>query len=226
MPAGWGTPVGLLDGSDGSVTSRDQSGDVKYAWGGIPVRKSRGNYLETVKFTVLEDNAATRALIHPGSAAGELIVPTPVSIMLALEVRDGTKIRRKITAYRAEIDVDGDMSENEDDLTKVSLVATIFPVAATKKLWTEQKTPTLVSIALTPLTLALTTGQTKQVVATGTYDDASTQILTDVVAWQTSNAAKATVRFGDVTWVAAGSANITCSYLGVSSTAACVVTAS
>lgn len=226
MPVGWGAAVGLLDGADGIVTTRDRDDQVFYAWGGVPVRKRRKNYLETVKFSVLEDNDKTRALIHPGSSAGELIVPQVVPVMLALEVRDGTKVRRKITASYAEIDVDGDMVENEDDLTKVSLVATIFPVVATKKLWTEQKTPTLVSIALTPLTLALTTGQIKAVVATGTYDDASTQVLTDVVAWSSSAPSKATVRYGDVTFVAAGTTNITCSYQGISSTAPCVVTCS
>lgn len=225
MPVGWGSPVGLLEGADGIVTTRSVDGEVKFAWGSKPVRKTRKNYLETVKFTVLEDNDKTRSLIFPGSSAGEIVVPVVVPVMLALEVRDGTKVRRRITKGYAEIDVDGDMSENEDDLTKVSLVATIFP-DSDNKLWLEQKTPTLVSIALSPLTLGLTTGQIKAVVATGTYDDASTQVLTDVATWSSSNAAKATVRYGDVTFVAAGSTNVSCSYQGITSTAPCVVTCS
>ncbi|HBJ72823.1 MAG TPA: hypothetical protein DDY88_03740 [Actinobacteria bacterium] len=226
MPVGWGTPVGFLEGDDAIEVGWERSDELKFDHNGNLIRKIRRNFAETIKFKVMEDNAKTRALVHPGSSAGQLVTPVVVPVKLCLEAHDGTKTYRRITDNYAEIDVDGGWSEGASNLTNIPLIATIFPTIATKVRWIEQKTPTLVSIALTPLTLGLTTGQTKQVVATGTFDDASTQVLTDVVTWASSDIAKATVRFGDVTWVAAGSANITCSYLGVSSTAPVVVTAS
>jgi len=227
VPAGWGTPVGLLEG-DSALAFAREFGESKpiFDINGNLIRMGRKNFMETVKFTMIEDNAKTRAMIHPGSPAGSIVTPQIVPYMMLFQATDGTKVYRLITANYAEIDVDGGWEWKPGEVFAAPMTATIFPVLATKARWTEQKSPTLVSIALTPLTLALTTGQIKSVVATGTYDDASTVALTDVVTWSSSNTAKATVRFGDVTWVAAGSSNITCSYLGISSTAACVVTCS
>lgn len=38
-------------------------------------------------------------------------------------------MKRLITAQYAEVDLDGDVQENETDLTAYSLVATIFPTS-------------------------------------------------------------------------------------------------
>lgn len=121
--------AGLLDGSDGFTTTRDQENNDFYAWGGLLVKTSRRNFKLQKKFTVLEDNPVTRGLIWPGSTATELIVPKPQPILLAFELREGAKIHRAITKQHAIVDVDGDVTENETDLSKVQLVATIYPDA-------------------------------------------------------------------------------------------------
>lgn len=125
----WGL-VGLLDGDEGFNESRDEDKDDKYAWGGILVRTSRSHFKLTKSFTALEDNATTRGLIWPGSTETQIIVPKPGRIKLAFETREGDAVKRLITAQYAEVDLDGDVQENETDLTAYSLVATIFPTAA------------------------------------------------------------------------------------------------
>jgi outer membrane protein assembly factor BamB len=52
---------------------------------------------------------------------------------------------------------------------------------------------TLLSIAVTPDNPTVTVGKTKQLTATGSYSDGSTQDLTAQVTWQSSDPAKATV---------------------------------
>lgn len=128
FPLAWGL-VGLLDGEAGMVSSREEEKSDHYAWGGILVRTSRRNFKHTRKFTALEDNATTRGLIWPGSPAGQLIVPRPVPVKLGLELREGASKKRLITARYAVIDLDGDVTESESDLTKYELLATIFPTA-------------------------------------------------------------------------------------------------
>jgi len=56
-------------------------------------------------------------------------VPRPERIKLAFETREGDIVKRLITAQYAEVDVDGDITENETDLTAYPLVATIFPTS-------------------------------------------------------------------------------------------------
>lgn len=124
----WGL-VGLLDGDEGFTESRDEDTDDKYAWGGILVRTSRAHFKLTKSFTVLEDNPTTRSLIWPGSTDTQIIVPKPARVLLAFETREGDAVKRLITAQYAEVDLDGDVQENETDLTAYSLVATIFPTA-------------------------------------------------------------------------------------------------
>jgi len=217
--------VGLLDGDDGFTETRDVDTKDLFAWGGILVRTSRRNFTLKKSFAVLEDNTATRSLIWPGSTASQLIVPKPSFVKIAFETREGGKVRRLISKYRAMVDVDGDIVDNETDLTKVSLVATIYP-DANGVLFDVLSAPTITTIALTPLTMALTTGLIKKVTATATYSDATTADVSALATWSTTDAAKATVTGGYVSWVAAGSASVSCSYGGVTSTAPCVVTCS
>jgi hypothetical protein len=124
--AAWGL-VGLLSGDDGFTQSRSEDKSDSYAWGGILVRTSRKNFKLTQKFSALEDNDVTRDLIWPGSTAGAIMVPRPESVLMAFETRDGDKIRRLITKDHAVVELDGDIVENETDLTKYELLATIFP---------------------------------------------------------------------------------------------------
>jgi len=224
------TLVGLLDGDQGFDESHDQDVKEHYAWGGVLAGISRSKFKATVKWTVLEDNVATRALIWPGSTATSTVVPVPADILLAFETRSGGKVHRKIVSYKAQVSVDGSIKYNETDLASVSLVATIFPNPSTKEIFVEQGKPAVSSIALTPLTLALTTGQNKFVVATATYSDNTTGVVSAQALWTSSAPTKATVvassAGGVVTWVATGTANVTCTFGGVTSTAPCVVTCS
>jgi hypothetical protein len=216
--------VGLLDGDDGFTETRDVDTKDLFAWGGILVRTSRRNFKLTKTFSVLEDNTVTRSLIWPGSTATQLIVPTPGFVKIAFETREGGKVRRMISKYRAMVEVDGDITDNEVDLTKVTLVATIYP-DANGVLFDLLGAPTITSIALTPLTLAISTAKPiDKVLATATYSDATTADVSALAMWSSTDASKATVVGGYVTKVAVGTASISCTYGGITSTAPCVVT--
>jgi len=222
------TLVGLLDGDQGFEESRSEDVKDHYAWGGILVATTRSKFKLEKKFTVLEDNVTTRALIWPGSTSTSTIVPVPTDILVAFETRRGGIVRRKITSNRAQVTVDGGIKDDETDMTAVTLVATIFPNSTTKELFIEQGKPNIVSIALTPLTLALSLAGSfiKTVLATATYSDATTGNVTNSVQWASSVPAKATVANGYVTGLATGTTNVSCSLGGVTSTAPCVVTVS
>lgn len=128
-PIAWGL-VGLLSGDDGITTARSQDVADLFAWGGILVRTSRKNFKLTKKFSALEDNTVTRDLIWPNSPPGQIIVPRPKDVLIGFETREAGKTHRLITAARAQVDVDGDIVENETDLTKYELLATIYPTGA------------------------------------------------------------------------------------------------
>ncbi len=236
LPADVSTPfsgswslLGLLDGGDGFEETRSVDKKDHYAWGGTLVTTSRKNFKLDKKFTLLEDNTATRSLIWPGSTASSIVVPTPVPMLVAFETRTGGKVQRLITANYAIIDVDGGIKDSEEDLTKRTMVATIFPTSADPGvLFTRQSVPDIASIAITALTLALSlSGKIiGKLVATATYTDATTGVITDQANWITSDAAKATVSRGYVTAVATGTPSISCTYGGVTSTAPSVVTVS
>lgn len=232
LPANASTPfgvdwtlVGLLDGSDGFEETRDEEKKDHFAWGGILVATTRKNFKLTKKFSVLEDNAATRSLIWPGSSTTEIVVPQPANIKIAFETRSGGKVKRLIARNSAQVDVDGSIKEGEEDLAKATLVATIFP-DGDGVLFDRQAVPDIASLAITPLTLALGVGGLGALVATATYSDSSTGVVTGQASWSTSAPSKATVSYGYVTGVAAGTANVSCTFGGVTSTAPCVVTVS
>lgn len=85
-------------------------------------------------------------------------------------------------------------------------------------------TVTLSSIAVTPETTSVGIGATVPLVATGTYSDETTAVLTSAVTWTSSDTQRATVantstRKGVVTGVAQGSVVITAALNNVSGTA-------
>ncbi len=89
---------------------------------------------------------------------------------------------------------------------------------------------TLVSIEVTPFDPSIAKGTTQIFAATGTYTDASTQDLTDQVAWASSDGAVAGVSNvggsnGLATGSGVGSATITATLAGVSGTTTLTVTA-
>lgn len=79
----------------------------------------------------------------------------------------------------------------------------------------------LVNLAVTPASQSLAIGQTVQLTANGTYNDATTENLTASTGttWTSSDDSKATVAGGLVTAVSTGTVVITASYGGVSSNA-------
>ena len=122
--------TGLLDGDDGFTETRDEDSSDYFAWGGFLVKTSRKNFKLTKKFSVLEDNPTTRSLIWPGSSSTQIIVPKPGPVKLAFELREGADVKRLITKQHAIVTVDGDIQENESDLSKVGLAAVIYPDAS------------------------------------------------------------------------------------------------
>ena len=221
------TLLGLLDGGDGFVETRTEDVADHFAWGGILVRTSRKNFKLVKTFSVLEDNVTTRSLIWPGSSATQIVVPYPAKLMIAFETRDAYgKVRRMITQNYGQIQVAGNILDNEADLKKVNLEAVIYPDTA-GILFQLQNKPTITSIAITALTLALSVAAAgaKKLVATATYSDATTADISNQVLWASDTPAKATVATnGWVAPVAVGTANVSCTYTGVTSTAPCVVT--
>ncbi len=91
----------------------------------------------------------------------------------------------------------------------------------------------IVSISVTPSSATTPIGGHKHFIATGIFDDASTEELTTTAAWASDNAAVATVgsgsgSYGVATGITAGTANINASfsYAGASATGAAVLTVS
>lgn len=80
--------------------------------------------------------------------------------------------------------------------------------------------PTVTSIAVAGVTTLSGVGQTAQLTATATLSDGTTQNVTALATWASSNTAIATVSSGGlVTAVTSGSVTITATYQGKSSTA-------
>jgi uncharacterized protein YjdB len=83
---------------------------------------------------------------------------------------------------------------------------------------------TLSSIAVTPTPVSLAAGASQQLVATGTYSDATTRDITTATTWLSSAPAIATVSNaansrGLLTALASGSANVTATFQGITSPA-------
>jgi len=224
--AGW-EAVGLLDGSAGFEYSRSEDKKDHYAWGGILVATTRKNHKSMYKFTALEDNATTRALAWPGSTSTELKVPVVVNQMVAFETTTGGKVKRMISKNYAQVDLNGSIKDSEEDLTGRTFDVTIFPDDA-GVLFSKQAAPEIASIAITPLTLALSLGGAiiKKLTATATYTDATTGDITAKANWVSATPAKATVSAGYVTAVATGTSSVSANFGGVVSTAPSVVTVS
>ena len=75
--------------------------------------------------------------------------------------------------------------------------------------------PILTLIAVTPDNPTIQTGTTQQFAAEGTYSDNSKQIITNLVTWESSNAAAAISGTGLATGVSAGSTTISATLSGV-----------
>ena len=87
-----------------------------------------------------------------------------------------------------------------------------------------QAAATITSIAVTPATATIATGSTQQFVATATYSNNTTQIITTSATWTSSDNTIATITSaGLATGVSSGSATITATSGSVCGTAALTV---
>jgi uncharacterized protein YjdB len=106
---------------------------------------------------------------------------------------------------------------------EVTLYASIDNVLAEKKLTISEAT--LTAIQVTPASLSVAKGQQQQYFAQGVYSDKTSADITGMVSWSSSDATIATVSTtGLTTAIAPGTATITASVDGISSTASLVVT--
>jgi parallel beta-helix repeat protein len=86
-------------------------------------------------------------------------------------------------------------------------------------------TATLVSIAITPSSPSITTGNTQQFTATGTYSNSTTSNITTQVTWKSSNTSVATIAgSGNATTIAAGFTTITATSADISGNTTLTVT--
>ena len=223
---GW-EQVGLLDGAAGFEYSRTENKKDLSAWGVGVIKTVRNTHKSMYKFTALENNSVTRSLVWPGSTATEYVVPVVADLMIAFETTSGGKVKRMISRNYVNVDLNGSVKDSEEDLTGRTFDVTVYPDDA-GVLFDVQAAPEIASIAITPLTLALSLGGAaiKKLTATATYTDATTGDVTAKVNWVSATPAKATVSAGYVTAVATGTSNVSCNLGGVTSTAPSVVTVS
>lgn len=85
--------------------------------------------------------------------------------------------------------------------------------------------PTLTTVTVSPSTPSVAVGKTQQMVGTGTYDNGTTDTVTDSASWSTSDNTVATVSStGLVTGVASGTATISATLNGLSGSTTVTVT--
>lgn len=134
--AAW-LPLGLLNGDDGVAEARSQSTTMNYAWGQILYRRTVTQQQRTVVFTALEDNDNVYKLVNPGSTSASAagvrtrvdMVPVPGTYFaLGVELRDGSKVRRKIWA-KAEIDTIDTITSSESKPESYKITAILYPAA-------------------------------------------------------------------------------------------------
>jgi len=131
------TAVGLLDGETGFVEGRSDDSNDFYAWGGTLVKTYKTHHKRTVKFTMLETNAAVFGLLNPGSttttASGlttnVLKTPTWGRIGIGFEVTDGTVVKRRFAKQAMITDI-SDVVDKETALTAYEVTVTLYPDAA------------------------------------------------------------------------------------------------
>jgi hypothetical protein len=131
------TALGLLDGEGGFAETREDDSSDFYAWGGLLVKTSRSKHKRQIKFTVLEDNAATFALLNPGStrnivtttATSTIKVPTYPIIAIGFETVAADGIKKRRFAKTAQIAEVGEIVESESGITTREVTVTIFPEA-------------------------------------------------------------------------------------------------
>ena len=101
--------------------------------------------------------------------------------------------------------------------------ASMQGISGSAALMVQPVPPSLKTITLSPATATLAVGQTQQFTASGSYSDGSSKDLTQSAAWTVANGSFAKVATGLATALAAGSATVQASMLGISGSAALTV---
>jgi hypothetical protein len=149
LTTAWGvawSAVGLLDGDEGFAESRSDDVNEFYAWGGKLVKTTKSKHKRQVKFSMLEDNDVTFALLNPGStrttASGvntsTIKIPTSAEFAIGFETSDGSTKKRRY-AKRATIDNVEDVVDKESGLTVYTVTVTVYP-ESDDTLWHEVST--------------------------------------------------------------------------------------
>jgi hypothetical protein len=104
-------------------------------------------------------------------------------------------------------------------------IAAVIPLLAACGSGGGGTSATLVSVAVTPATVRIAAGATRQLTATASYSDGSSADVTGTATWRSYDTATATVgATGLATGVAAGSATVTATRDGISGVAQVTVT--
>ncbi|HET6869853.1 MAG TPA: hypothetical protein VFH80_28325 [Solirubrobacteraceae bacterium] len=129
--------LGLLDPSDGVVNALSESSSTLKAWGNITVEVVNSDFVETFKFTPVEDNDTVFGLVYEGSATPTVATGTETRVAKApqrvsqawlIELRNGSKTKR-IVIPKAKISDVGDRNFNETDLSKTQITVTVEAAA-------------------------------------------------------------------------------------------------
>jgi hypothetical protein len=124
-----------------------------------------------------------------------------------------TSVTWSSSATSATIDVNG--VATGVGTGQVTITATSGSVSGTATLTVSAAS--LVSISVTPANSSMAVSTTKQFTATGTFSDSSTQDVTAVVVWTSSNPAAATINAqGSASSATTGSTTITATYGAIS----------
>uniref|UniRef100_UPI0008354E48 hypothetical protein n=1 Tax=Nocardia acidivorans TaxID=404580 RepID=UPI0008354E48 len=122
---GW-DEVGILNGDDGFSEDRSQDETKHFGWGIGLIKIGGKNYELARKFSPLEDNPITQAIVNPGSTATTVSMPKPVMRWIAFETdSDLGEKERLISVLKARLWVPAN-NRNESDLTKWEVNVALF----------------------------------------------------------------------------------------------------
>lgn len=134
----WGAswlPLGLLNGDDGVTEARSQTTTMNYAWGQILYRRTLTQQQRTIAFTALEDNDNVYKLLNPGSTATsalgvrtrtDMVPVAGTYFTLGVELRDGTKSKRKIWD-KAEVETVANIVSTESKPETYNVTCIVYP---------------------------------------------------------------------------------------------------
>lgn len=143
VSSSWGTgwsPVGLLNGQEGTTETREQETTNHFAWGNILVRRIQSQHQRTWTFICLEDNDTVFSLVNPGSPSPttdtsglttrNIMVPKPTKINIGMEFRDGDQLKRRFTDNStAELSTVAERTESETGVGSYNVTVVLYPDA-------------------------------------------------------------------------------------------------